>query len=131
MNRKALERLKCGSKRREKRSTPAIAQIIFGEKTTFIAFSKRSNLCTIIKKSLIGLASSLQSSCMPVCEQEIDLVDYPEFLFYVEDYAGRKIFLNTRENELSNLLRFFSYKLTIHVYLSGSLGDASIETLRN
>ncbi|KAH9385837.1 uncharacterized protein NEMAJ01_0733 [Nematocida major] len=102
-----------------------VAQIIFGEKTVFIQFSRRDSLYSFIRKAILGLAASLQPTYGGVPEEEIDLREYTEFLFYVEDLGGRKILLNNREREFPNLLRFFSYKLTLHVYLTGSVADAS------
>lgn len=127
MNRRLEDELEAYSKFKStprKKKKFAVAQIIFGEKTTFIKFSRACSLSSLIKRSILGLASSLQPDYATVHEKEIDLKEYEEFLFYAEDFRGRKIFLNNREAEFTDLLRFFSYKLTIHVYLTGSLADA-------
>lgn len=125
MNKELSNRLR----RRNKRSNGS-AQIIFGDKTTFISFSKRASLLSIMKKSIIGLAASLQPEYRTVGEEEVDLSEYSEFLFYAEDFAGRKIFLNSRGDEFPSLLRFFSYRITIHVYITGSIDESIAESPR-
>lgn len=128
MNKELYNCTEYRNKKRKTKSTLGSAQIIFGEKTTFISFSRRASLPSVIKQSIIGLASSLQPKYREVSEKEVDLSEYSEFLFYAEDFAGRKIFLNSRESEFPSLLRFFSYRITIHVYITGSVEEPSIYT---
>ncbi|KAI5167492.1 hypothetical protein NEIRO03_2029 [Nematocida sp. AWRm78] len=99
----------------------AYAQIIFGEKTSFIRFNRNISITSLIKLSLLGLVCSIENKYKKVSEEEINLEEYSEFLFYIEDQGGRKIFLGReREEDFKELLKFFNYRLTIHIYIVGN-----------
>lgn len=103
---------------------PAVgnAEVIFGEKVYFLEFAATSTLAELIKKTLLGLASSLHPPYSLVSEQMIDLDEYQEFVFYLEDYSGRKIALQGKDSEFPSILRYFSYSLVVHIYLFNRQG---------
>ncbi|KAI5179720.1 hypothetical protein NEOKW01_0183 [Nematocida sp. AWRm80] len=111
MNRNELEQNKQGK--------IATAQVIFGDKTVFISFTPESSLSEILALSIIELASSFHPQYQSVPLNEIDLKDYEEFAFYLEDNQNRKISLAGKETQIRSILGFFDYKLIIHIYLIG------------
>ncbi|KAI5191046.1 hypothetical protein NECID01_1276 [Nematocida sp. AWRm77] len=105
------------------RPAVCIAEIIFGEKIYFLEFSPECSLNELIRRAILGLASSLHAPYELVSEKMIDLKEYKDFVFYIEDYSGRKISLQGREKEFQAILRYFSYKLILHIYLFNKAGE--------
>ncbi|KAI5171100.1 hypothetical protein NEFER03_0502 [Nematocida sp. LUAm3] len=95
----------------------ARAQIIFGEKIVFMEFSSTCTLLDVFRKSILQIASFLKKSYISVHDSEINLEDFKEFSFYLEDFAGRHIDLKGKEKEFPSILLFFSYRLIIHIHL--------------
>lgn len=104
---------------KSERYKEGIAEIILGDKIVFASFSGACTKEQLKKKAIVALANSLQPSFKAVLEDEIDLHEYEEFLFYIEDYAGRKILLeNKDEKEYKEILRFFSYHIVLYIQLN-------------
>ncbi|KAI5185871.1 hypothetical protein NEHOM01_1121 [Nematocida homosporus] len=97
--------------------TTSTSQVIFGDKIAFIDFPTLISLDEFLRRAIIGVASSLYGSFASVSAHEIDLGEYKEFTFYLEDLTGRKIPLEGKAPEFRTILRFFSYRLTLHIYL--------------
>ncbi|EHY65624.1 hypothetical protein NEAUS04_2667 [Nematocida ausubeli] len=98
----------------------AVAQVIFGDKTTFIPYNKAITLKRFIKYVITGITNTFDSKT-PIEPHDIDLKDYEEFKFYVQDTGNRKIFLNCKERQkdFEFLKKFFMYRLVVHVYIQG------------
>ncbi|OAG28922.1 hypothetical protein NEDG_01061 [Nematocida displodere] len=82
-----------------------------------------SSLDDLMRRSILVVASAISPSFSCVGESEIELSEYQDFLFYLEDYAGRKVPLRGCHNQFSTILRFFSNRIVLYIYLSSGHTD--------